>query len=61
MQELKGAEFPSLFFQELGYESAAVTQKTYNGVAVLSRPPMTVVSTSLVGDELDSHAGFWKS
>ena len=25
MQELKGAEFPGLIFQELGYASAAVT------------------------------------
>jgi len=37
MQELKGTEFPSPFFKELGYESAAVTQKSYNGVAILSR------------------------
>lgn len=58
MQELKGTEFPSLFFKELGYESAAVTQKTYNGVAILSRLPMKVVSTTLVGDSLDSHARF---
>jgi exodeoxyribonuclease III len=58
MQERKGAEFPSLFFKELGYESAAVTQKTYNGVAILSRVPMEVVSTRLFGDDLDSHARF---
>ncbi len=37
MQELKSAEFPSEVFKELGYESAAVTQKAYNGVAILSR------------------------
>ena len=32
-QELKGTEFPSESFKSLGYESVAVTQKAYNGVA----------------------------
>jgi len=58
LQELKTAEFPAELFQELGYSSAAVTQKSYNGVAILSRSPITVVSTALVGDEADSHARF---
>jgi hypothetical protein len=38
LQELKGTEFPSEAFKSLGYESVAVTQKAYNGVAILSRP-----------------------
>lgn len=58
LQELKGAEFPSLLFKELGYDSAAVTQKTYNGVAILSRYPLQIVSTTLAGNEMDSHARF---
>lgn len=58
MQELKAAEFPAELFQELGYASAAVTQKSYNGVAILSRQPITTVSTTLIGDEADSHARF---
>jgi exodeoxyribonuclease III len=58
LQELKGSEFPSLFFEELGYQSASVTQKTYNGVAILSHNPITIVSTTLRGDEADSHARF---
>ena len=58
LQELKAAEFPTELFQELGYTSAAVTQKSYNGVAILSRSPIKVVSTALVGDEADSHARF---
>ncbi len=58
MQELKAAEFPADLFNELGYRSAAVTQKSYNGVAVLSRHPIDVVSTTLIGDETDSHARF---
>jgi exodeoxyribonuclease-3 len=58
LQELKASEFPEMFFKTLGYESAAVTQKSYNGVAVLSRAPLEVVSTTLIGDEADSHARF---
>ena len=58
MQELKSAEFPSEVFKELGYESAAVTQKAYNGVAILSRRPMQTLNTTLAGDELDSHARY---
>jgi exodeoxyribonuclease III len=58
MQELKGTEFPSDVFKELGYESAAVTQKAYNGVAILSRLPIETVSTTLAGDEADSHARY---
>ena len=58
LQELKGAEFPSEVFKALGYESIAVTQKAYNGVAVLSRTPLTTISTTLAGDEVDGHARF---
>jgi exodeoxyribonuclease III len=58
LQELKAAEFPVELFAELGYTSAAVTQKSYNGVAILSRSPIKVVSTALMGDETDSHARF---
>jgi exodeoxyribonuclease-3 len=58
LQELKAAEFPAELFKQLGYESAAVTQKSYNGVATLSRHPNDIVSTTLIGDEADSHARF---
>ncbi len=58
LQELKGTEFPSEVFQSLGYESVAVTQKAYNGVAILSRHPMETIATALVGDDSDSHARF---
>ena len=57
-QELKGSEFPAAVFEELGYQSVAVTQKTYNGVAILSRAPIEISSKTLSGDELDSHARF---
>ncbi len=58
LQELKGTDFPAEAFRELGYESAAVTQKSYNGVAILSRHPIESISTTLEGDEEDSHARF---
>jgi exodeoxyribonuclease-3 len=58
MQELKGEVFPAEVFKEMGYESVAVTQKTYNGVAVLSRVPIETINTTLAGDDRDSHARF---
>ena len=58
MQELKGTDFPAELFKEMGYNSATVTQKSYNGVAVLSRKPIEVVSATLAGDDTDSHARF---
>lgn len=58
LQELKGADFPAEAFEPLGYTSAAVTQKAYNGVAILSRHPMETISTTLAGNEADSHARF---
>jgi exodeoxyribonuclease-3 len=58
LQELKGSEFPAAAFKQLGYECACVTQKAYNGVAILSRLPIETISTLLAGDEADSHARF---
>jgi exodeoxyribonuclease-3 len=58
LQELKGTEFPFEVFKELGYESAAVTQKAYNGVATLSRTPFETISRALAGSDVDSHARF---
>jgi exodeoxyribonuclease-3 len=58
LQELKGTEFPSEDFKALGYESLAVTQKAYNGVAVLSRSPIKTAANALAGDDADIHARF---
>lgn len=58
LQELKGTDFPFDAFQGLGYHSECVVQKTYNGVAILSRHPVTVHATSLAGDHGDSHARY---
>lgn len=58
LQELKAPSFPAEIFAPLGYQSAAVTQKAYNGVAVLSRMPIETVNTTLDGDTTDTHARF---
>ena len=51
MQETKCEEpqFPTDAFQALGYQAEVVGQKSYNGVAVLSRQPVEVVHRSLPG------------
>jgi len=56
-----GAEsnrIPLGIFQRDGIHSASVTQKTYNGVAILPRSPIEIVGTTLLGGEADSHARF---
>jgi exodeoxyribonuclease-3 len=58
LQELKGTDFPAEAFRELGYESVAVTQKSYNGVAILSRHRVETLNTTLAGDAADSHARY---
>lgn len=58
VQELKGLEFPAEAFDVLGYQSAAVTQKAYNGVAILSKTPIEVVLEALPGDESDEQARY---
>jgi len=49
LQEIKciEGEFPLLELSGLGYQAELVGQKSYNGVAVLSRLPMTVVQRGL--------------
>ena len=46
LQELKGTDFPADYFAALGYQSAAVTQKSYNGVAILSRQSIAHISST---------------
>ena len=60
LQELKGTEFPSESFKSLGYESVAVTQKAYNGVAILSRHPMKTIANALVGTNPTVMRGSWR-
>lgn len=58
LQELKGLEFPADAFAALGYRSAAVTQKSYNGVALLAREEIKVVCEKLPGDDADEQARY---
>jgi len=60
LQELKceTAAFPYMEIEDLGYNVAVNGQKTYNGVAVLSKFPIEEVIKDLPGDEADSHARY---
>jgi exodeoxyribonuclease III len=58
IQELKGLDFPAPEFEALGYHTAAVGQKAYNGVAVISKTPIKTVMEKLPGDEADEQARY---
>jgi exodeoxyribonuclease III len=60
LQEIKCEEpgFPVQVMEELGYSCAVHGQKTYNGVAILSRLPMDDVTRGLPGDETDEQSRF---
>ncbi len=61
LQEIKCEEhqFPALAFSSLGYQSAAVGQKSYNGVAVLHREPVEITLRKLPGmTEADAHSRY---
>jgi exodeoxyribonuclease III len=49
LQELKCEEgvFPAMEFEELGYNLAIFGQKTYNGVAILSKYPLSDITRGL--------------
>ncbi|MGB4057279.1 MAG: exodeoxyribonuclease III [Alphaproteobacteria bacterium] len=58
LQELKGLDVPEADFNTLGYETLAVPQKAYNGVAILSRHPMRLLLDKLPGDDTDEQARY---
>ena len=60
LQEIKCVtdQFPELEIGDLGYNLACVGQKTYNGVAILSRHPLDVELTALPGGEGDDQARY---
>ncbi len=58
IQELKGAEFPAEELELLGYKTHAVTQKAYNGVAIISKHPIEILHDRLPGDDTDEQARF---
>lgn len=53
LQELKtpDEDFPYDFFEALGYQALIHGQKSWNGVAVLSKEPMDIVQVGLPGEE----------
>jgi len=60
LQEIKSTDdtFPAAAFEELGYNCAVHGQKTYNGVAILSRRPLEDVTPRLPGGDGDDHARY---
>jgi exodeoxyribonuclease III len=60
LQETKCVDdaFPREPFEALGYNLAVHGQKTFNGVALLSKFPFDEVSIGLPGDHTDDHARF---
>lgn len=58
IQELKGVEFPSEEFDSVGYACEYVSQKAYNGVAILSKSPLKVILDHLPGEETDEQARY---
>jgi exodeoxyribonuclease III len=60
LQETKTVDdgFPREAFEELGYNLAIHGQKTFNGVAILSKLPFDEVNKGLPGDPNDDHARF---
>src|ERR1700750_521448 len=60
LQETKCVDdtFPREPFEALGYNVAVHGQKTFNGVAILSKLPFDEVTPRLPGDTADDHARF---
>lgn len=60
LQEIKSTDdtFPRDAFEDLGYNCLTHGQKTYNGVAILSKRPPEDVQTGLPGDETDEQARY---
>jgi exodeoxyribonuclease-3 len=60
LQELKCVDeaFPRSEIEDLGYNVAVHGQKTYNGVAILSKHPIDEARPRLPGDDEDAHARY---
>jgi exodeoxyribonuclease-3 len=59
-QELKSTNetFPHLDFKNIGYNVAASGQKSYNGVAIISKTPIIIQRLALPGDNNDEQARY---
>jgi exodeoxyribonuclease-3 len=60
LQEIKCVDenFPREPFESMGYNIEVHGQKTYNGVALLSKTPLEDVRRGLPGDDGDDHARY---
>ena len=60
LQEIKSVDenFPSEIFEDKGYNVATHGQKSFNGVAILSKHPLEDVSRGLPGDAEDEQARY---
>ena len=60
LQETKTVDesFPALEIEDLGYNIAVSGQKSYNGVAILSKRPIDDLITRLPGDDDDEQARY---
>ena len=60
LQEIKCVDeaFPREAFESLGYNVQVHGQKSYNGVALLSKTPLEDVRRGLPGDDGDDHARY---
>ena len=58
VQELKALEIDTTPFTNAGYQTLYVGQKAYNGVAIFSREPATLILNKLPGDEADEQARY---
>ena len=60
LQEIKciDEKFPAAAIERLGYNVAVHGQKTYNGVAMLSKTPMEDIRRGLPGDDGDEQARY---
>jgi exodeoxyribonuclease-3 len=60
LQEIKSVDdaFPSEVFDERGYNVAVHGQKSFNGVAILSKLPLEDICCGLPGDDSDEQARY---
>lgn len=63
LQEIKSMDenFPAEAFEDLGYNVRTHGQKSFNGVAILSKIPFDDVRIGLAGDESDEQARFMEA
>ncbi|WBU54590.1 exodeoxyribonuclease III [Paracoccus sp. SCSIO 75233] len=60
LQEIKSVDenFPAGHFEDMGYNVVSHGQKSFNGVAILSKLPLEDVTRGLPGDDADEQARY---